>query len=118
VLVAVCIAPFNCADISKVTVLQFRLDYLVHVVMFAPLVVLWRMVFPRHPWWVALGTGLGLAAGLEGIQYVLSYRSWNVNDMIGNMIGILLGSGLAFLTFLVRNVKNARPDPSFPKEKT
>jgi glycopeptide antibiotics resistance protein len=111
VLVAVYIAPFNCAGINRVTVLQFRLDYLVHVVMFAPLVVLWRLVFPRHSWWVVFGTGLGLAAGLEGLQCGLSYRSWNVNDMIANMIGILLGSGIALL-------KLAGPDPGFPREKT
>ncbi len=104
-LVAVYIAPFNCAGINRVTVLQFRLDYLVHVVMFAPLVVLWRLVFPRHSWWVVFGTGLGLAAGLEGLQCGMSYRSWNVNDMIANMIGILLGSGIALL-------KHARPDPA------
>jgi VanZ family protein len=97
VLVAVYIAPFNCADISRVTVL-------------APLVVLWRLVFLRHSWWMVLGAGLGLAAGLEGLQCGLSYRSWNVNDMIGNMIGILLGSGLAWLN-------HARPDPGFPREK-
>jgi hypothetical protein len=110
VLVGGYIAPFNCSDISKVTVLQFRLDYLVHVLMFAPLVLLWRLVFPRHPWWVVLGTGLGLATGLEGLQYVLSYRSWNVNDMIGNVIGVLLGSGIALL-------KKLMPVPRALKEK-
>ena len=31
------------------------------------------------------------AGGVEGIQYLLSYRAFNINDMIGNIIGVVLG---------------------------
>ncbi len=35
--------------------------------------------------------GVIFAGGVEGIQYLLSYRAFNVNDMIGNIIGVVLG---------------------------
>ena len=33
-----------------------------------------------------------LAVGLEGVQYLLPYRAWNVNDAVGNILGFNLGS--------------------------
>lgn len=73
---------------------QLRLDYLVHAVVFAPLVVLWRLSFTRHPLWLIILTGLALAVGLEGIQYLLPYRAWNVNDALGNAVGVVMGCAL------------------------
>jgi VanZ family protein len=28
---------------------------------------------------------------LEGIQFLLPYRSWNVNDALGNAVGVVMG---------------------------
>ena len=30
----------------------------------------------------------------EGVQYFLTYRAFNVNDMISNVIGMMLGLGV------------------------
>lgn len=76
---------------SDTFVFELRLDYLVHVVAFAPLVVLWRLGFPGHSVWMIMVAGVVLAVGLEGVQYLLPYRSWNVNDAVGNMIGVGIG---------------------------
>jgi glycopeptide antibiotics resistance protein len=57
-----------------------------HALMLAPL---WRLGFPRHPLWLIILAGLALAVGLESVQYLLSYRAWNVNDAIGNGAGVL-----------------------------
>jgi glycopeptide antibiotics resistance protein len=73
---------------------QLRLDYLVHAVVFAPLVVLWRLSFTRHPLWLIILTGLALAVGLEGVQFLLPYRAWNVNDAVGNAVGVVMGCAL------------------------
>jgi len=59
--------------------------------MFLPLLVLWRLGFPRHPLWLILAGGLLLAAGMEGLQYLLPYRVYNVNDRLGNGAGALMG---------------------------
>ncbi len=78
-------------SLADVFVLELRLDYLLHLLVFMPLVVLWHLGFPRHPVWMVLGVGLALAVGLEGVQYLLSYRSFNVNDALANAAGIGAG---------------------------
>jgi VanZ family protein len=44
--------------------------------------------------------GLFLAAFCELIQLWLPYRGYNINDLIGNMTGVLLGA--LVLSFLPR----------------
>jgi glycopeptide antibiotics resistance protein len=83
--------------LSDTFVFELRLDYLVHVLVFLPLVVLWRLGFARHSLWVIMGVGVILAVGLEGVQYMLPYRAWNVNDAVGNVTGVVLGGWIAAL---------------------
>lgn len=87
------------AQLNNFSVLQLRLDYLVHGLVFVPLVFLWRMRFPGHSFWLILAGGLALASGLEVIQYLLPYRAWNINDLVGNGAGVLLGVGVLRFRF-------------------
>ena len=75
--------------LTHTTVIHLRLDYLPHALMLAPLAPLWRLGFPRHPLRLIIPAGLALAISLEGVQYLLPYRAWNVNDAIGNGVGVL-----------------------------
>ena len=79
--------PFN-----DIHVLSLRLDYLLHALVFIPLVPLWRFSWPAHPIWLVVVLGLCLAAAAEGIHYFLPYRSYNINDLLGNIIGVVLGT--------------------------
>ena len=90
-LLAMMTVPLGTTVLSDTFVFELRLDYLVHVLAFLPLVVLWRLGFPGHSLWVIVAVGIVLAVGLEGVQYLLPYRSWNVNDAVGNMIGVGIG---------------------------
>jgi glycopeptide antibiotics resistance protein len=45
--------------------------------------------------WLLLG--FLFAAGSEALQYLLPYRAYNVNDLLANMLGILVGFSLLFL---------------------
>jgi VanZ family protein len=69
---------------------HFRLDYIIHLVMYFPWIFLSvsglkiRLVY-------AMLFGLIIGAGTETIQYFLSYRTFNINDLIANIIGIVLG---------------------------
>jgi glycopeptide antibiotics resistance protein len=40
-------------------------------------------------WWLA--AGIAFAAGTEGLQYLLPYRAFNINDMIANALGVIMG---------------------------
>ena len=94
------IAPLGgfATTLNSITVISLRLDYLLHALMFFPLMVLWRLGFPYHPLWLILVGGFSMAIGMEGLQYLLPYRAYNVNDMLGNGAGILMGCLLVGLT--------------------
>lgn len=82
-------------------ILNFRLDYLAHFAIFIPWIVISRIFCCRIgrrsarkilPW---IGIGLALAILTEGVQYLLPYRAFNINDLAANILGVALGS-LAF----------------------
>jgi len=53
-------------------------------------------------YWVLIG--LLFAAGSEGLQYLLPWRAFNVNDLLANGLGVLLGF-LSIRLFLVKRLK-------------
>lgn len=93
-------AAFNQTEISGV-----RGDYILHMVLFLPwMPLVWYVVKVRadkfsiglRDFLFGLTTGLVLAISAEGMQYWISYRSFNLMDIVFNMAGVLLGS-LVFL---------------------
>ena len=86
-------------------VVTVRLDYWVHLAQFIPWVLLARLAydlnllkFPMKAFgWLLVG--VFVATATEFIQYFLPYRSYNVNDLVSNYIGLVLGAAL-FLTGL------------------
>lgn len=94
--------------LNNTTMIGFRLDYLLHALIFLPLTVLWHLGFPHHPLWLILAGSFLVAAGMEGLQYLLPYRAYNVNDMLGNWAGALLGGILVWLlgSFYKKSEKN------------
>ncbi len=80
---------------NEVDVLSIRLDYLMHALVFIPLVPLWRLVGPQAPWWLMIVAGLLLAAATEAVQLYLPYRAYNINDMLGNIAGVAIGAIIA-----------------------
>ena len=104
-LVAAPLNGFNTA-LNNTTVIYLRPDYLMHALLFLPLALLWQLSFPGHRLWLVLIIGLFLAASLEGLQYLLPYRAWNVNDLMSNGVGVALGMGLCWAAGYVRSEKN------------
>jgi glycopeptide antibiotics resistance protein len=51
--------------------------------------------------WLLLG--LLFSTGTEMLQYLLPYRRFNINALISNSLGILLGIGI--LIFLMKGLK-------------
>ncbi len=69
---------------------EFHMDYLVHVLFFLPW-ILFRCVFFKKRKMLWLLIGIFFAVGIELLQYYLPYRSFNLYDLIFNVVGLLLG---------------------------
>lgn len=86
-------APLNGVDIPLDNyLLGLRMDHLLHASVFIPCTLFWMDLFRgRHRgWWTwlaAVGTGLFT----EGVQYLLPYRGYDVNDLVANFLGVTLG---------------------------
>ena len=106
--------PLGNGALNNITILQLRGDYFFHILMFLPWAFFRKAEAPKStpqtrtpaahslipPFshsiiWLLFG--LLFAAGSEALQYLLPYRAYNVNDLIANMLGVLLGFTLLFL---------------------
>jgi VanZ family protein len=92
------------SHINHVYLINIRLDYVVHAAIFLPWMLLYTLavkgLVTGQRWKILLTgllSGLLFAAVTEGVQYIVPYRSFNVNDLIGNVIGVVLGAALETL---------------------
>ena len=102
------VLPINREEsfLNDIYIVHIRLDYITHMLVFLPYLFLFRRVYSAGiiP---SLILGCLFAAFSEYIQYLLPYRAFNINDLIGNVIGIVTGSILlipAINVFLTRVV--------------
>lgn len=99
-LILIAILPINSAgaSINHTFIVSIRLDYLLHFAIFLPWMFLMRrysgLSFKTDFWktlaWIF--AGIIFAMFTESLQYGLSYRAFNINDLLANGIGVLLGS--------------------------
>jgi VanZ family protein len=84
------------SSLSSTRVLNIRSDYLLHVLLFIPWMVLislrWKEKKGVGFFILALLAGLLLATISEVGQYVVPYRSFNVFDLISNCVGLVIGA--------------------------
>lgn len=75
--------------------LHIRWDYLIHFIIYMPLPVLlflWlRQGRGKGIWLRTICVSVFLAASFEGLQLIIPYRRFNINDMYANAVGVLLG---------------------------
>ena len=98
--------PFNGLEgrVDDLVPKGFRLDYLVHaVIFFAWGVLWWWKEYPirnrQHNFLLRfLITGLLLAAALEIIQAFIPWRTFNIRDLASNCAGVI-GSCSVFIFF-------------------
>lgn len=95
----IAVLPINSSGsaINHTFVVSIRLDYLLHCVIFIPWVfLLWKFtsfnfkMYPLKTIALLLG-GILFAFVMEAIQYFLPYRAFNINDLLANGLGVLLG---------------------------
>ena len=96
--------------------LNIRWDYLVHAMVYMPLPLFMSFLIPNKPKESVKTTrikmkilffSLTLAAAFEFLQLLLSYRTFNINDLAGNTGGVLLGYSLILVFNLNRNLSSS-----------
>jgi VanZ family protein len=104
-LILIAVLPINNASsntLTNVFVVNIRLDYLLHSILFIPWAFMYLVAFRPARLsgrWIAVGTGLLMASATEGVQYFLTYRGYNINDLISNFFGVFLGTTVLFMKF-------------------
>lgn len=103
-LVLLSILPINSTSstINHTYVVKVRLDYLLHyIVFFSWMFLVWistnigfRTDFRKTVFIIFLCLLFALVNEL--FQFFLPYRAFNINDLVANCIGVLLGSVLFF----------------------
>lgn len=99
VLILLSVLPINStgSSINHVFVVSIRLDYLLHCLVYIPLVFFaWidkemnilRLPFKTVGWGIII---FAFAIVTEWIQFFLPYRAFNINDLIANTLGVLIG---------------------------
>lgn len=79
-------------------VFALRADYISHILIYLPWIWL-RPINKNLPSiWLWFAGGIAFAGFSEGIQYLLPYRSFNINDLLANVTGIIL-SILSYFIF-------------------
>jgi VanZ family protein len=96
-LILMAVLPLNSTTnttLTDVHVIKIRLDHLLHATLFIPWAFLYLVTFRPVRWdekLMLVVYGLLMASAAEGVQYFLTYRSYNINDMIANWMGVVVG---------------------------
>jgi len=99
-IILLCTLPINSSEsgLNNNYLVSIRFDYLAHFVLFIPWMFLLKKTsnfsFKKN---INSTAGLILVALLfalstELIQYYLPFRAFNINDLVANGIGIIIGS--------------------------
>lgn len=93
---AIYIMPIGVGRVNLTNLSIFNLGFLENIVLTVPLGLLLKWALPRLSLWRVGFIGLFVGSGIETTQYVLSHhwlinRSSDINDVLANALGILLG---------------------------
>ena len=100
ILVLGSVLPLNSGtSLNNTYIVEVRSDYLLHVFVLLPLAVLVGLTLHgvygisglSGLWWRVVLFGLLVVVFCEGIQLLVPYRAFNINDMFANGIGALIG---------------------------
>ena len=70
------------------------IDNVMNIIVFIPVGVLMSLCWKRFQWWKILIIGCSLSLSIESLQYILIRGNANVDDIIHNTLGCMLGYGL------------------------
>lgn len=108
--VVLMVAPIGVESINDTYVVGFKLDYVIHCLIYLPWMFTVKILFTKkfRPFlWLTCGIIFSMA--LEFIQYILPYRSFNINDQIAGIIGVILSYVLFRLAHKLKCYKLIKP---------
>lgn len=79
-------------NLNDIMIISIRGDYFFHALVFIPWAFFMLAMRQKAGLWLLLG--LLFSTGTEMLQYLLPYRRFNINDLLSNSLGILLGMAL------------------------
>lgn len=96
----------------------YRRDLLINVLgnvgLFVPSGILYPILYPKlDSFWKAVAAGVGLSLVIELLQLPFFVRATDVDDLLLNILGCMIGYGI---WFLLRGRKRRR-DPAAPRER-
>ncbi|MEW6135576.1 MAG: VanZ family protein [Bacteroidales bacterium] len=99
-LILLAVLPLNTSRVDNVWVLSWRGDYWIHMLQFIPCIPVFSKIGPLS---VSLAFGVGLAIITEGVQWWLPYRAFNINDLMANGLGVILGFFFVIILSILKN---------------
>ncbi|MFZ4523308.1 MAG: VanZ family protein [Bacteroidales bacterium] len=93
---------FTHNTMNQVHIIHIRLDYFLHGILYLPwCFIYWNSFRPAGfaATLLMITAGLLMAFTTEGVQYFLTYRTYNINDLLSNFLGVLL-SAIALLAYI------------------
>jgi glycopeptide antibiotics resistance protein len=103
-LILIAILPLNGSSemaLNNVFIIHLRLDHLLHGLLFLPWIFI-GITCKQMETRILIVTGLLAAILLESIQFFLPYRSFSINDMISNVLGLITGLPALYLNHFIK----------------
>ena len=110
---AVYIMPPGTGRVNLTQLDLFNLGFAENILMTLPLGLLVKWLWPRLPLIGVTLFGFFVGGSIETMQYVLSHhwlinRSSDINDVLANMLGVLVGGTLVALYYHFRPVRQRK----------
>jgi glycopeptide antibiotics resistance protein len=94
--------PINkSGSLNDITVVHLRGDYFFHILTFIPWAFFGFLM--KKNMWMWMIPGLLFAFSTELLQLILPWRRFNINDLIANGAGILLGTLIFVLVPIIQS---------------
>jgi len=102
-------------SLSRNMVFDFRLDYLAHMAMMLVFAIIWGVGKRRNVSWFAkhetlkyCGVLLIAGIGLELLQLILPWRTFNPMDLLANFVGAALAVAIIIVSKLIANLRRVK----------
>lgn len=84
---------------------------IMNVIVFIPIGILLYLWSSKGKWWKAIGTGCIISISIEAMQLVTKRGFCEVDDVIHNTLGCVIGYGIAkLITFYINGLGRVRND--------